>query len=126
VQAGKSRPSIFAARRGVCRRSSSLVANDSDAAVSVDCGDEPESLLFHAAGEGRILVADDNADMRDHVRRLLASRWQVETVASGRAALDAIQKSKPDLVLMDVMMPILDGFGPCARYARHPRPAICR
>jgi signal transduction histidine kinase/FixJ family two-component response regulator len=58
----------------------------------------------------RILVADDNADMRDYVRRLLDARWSVETVADGTAALDAIRARKPDLLLSDVMMPGLDGF----------------
>ncbi|MBV8455479.1 MAG: response regulator [Acetobacteraceae bacterium] len=49
--------------------------------------------------------------MRKYIRRLLAPRWVVETFANGRAALDAIRARKPDLVLADVMMPELDGFG---------------
>jgi PAS domain S-box-containing protein len=59
----------------------------------------------------RILVADDNADMRGYVSRLLAERWEVEGVSNGAAALDAIGQRRPDLVLTDVMMPELDGFG---------------
>lgn len=59
----------------------------------------------------RILVADDNADMRDYVKRLLSPRFEVETVANGAAALAAIQAHPPALVLTDVMMPELDGFG---------------
>jgi signal transduction histidine kinase len=58
----------------------------------------------------RVLVADDNADMRDYVGRLLASRYRVEAVADGRAALERITAEPPDLVLSDVMMPGLDGF----------------
>jgi PAS domain S-box-containing protein len=58
----------------------------------------------------RILVADDNADMRQYVVRLLAERYQVEAVADGEAALAAILRQCPDLVLTDVMMPRLDGF----------------
>jgi PAS domain S-box-containing protein len=54
---------------------------------------------------------DDNADMRNYIRRLLASRWQVETASDGQDALEAIRSRKPDLVLTDVMMPGLDGFG---------------
>ena len=61
--------------------------------------------------EGRVLVADDNADMRDYVRRLLASRFEVEVAPDGQAALDAVRARPPDLVLSDVMMPRLDGFG---------------
>ncbi len=59
----------------------------------------------------RILWADDNADMRDYVRRLLADRYDVEAVADGREALDAVRRRMPELVLSDVMMPRLDGFG---------------
>ena len=43
----------------------------------------------------RILLADDNADMRDYLRRLLEPRWQVETVADGRAALAAARRARP-------------------------------
>ncbi len=62
-------------------------------------------------GDELILLADDNADMRDYIRRLLAPRWRVEAVANGRQALAAIQLRRPDLVISDVMMPELDGFG---------------
>lgn len=57
-----------------------------------------------------ILVADDNADMRSYVGRLLAERYTVNTVADGEAALAAALAAPPDLVLADVMMPGLDGF----------------
>ncbi|MGA3186972.1 MAG: ATP-binding protein [Bryobacteraceae bacterium] len=59
-----------------------------------------------------ILLADDNADMRDYVRRLLMqSGYQVEAVSDGLAALSAARAQRPALVLTDVMMPGLDGFG---------------
>ena len=57
-----------------------------------------------------IVLADDNADMRDYVSRLLADRYEVVAVADGQAALDAVEKKLPDLVLSDVMMPVMDGF----------------
>jgi signal transduction histidine kinase/CheY-like chemotaxis protein len=64
-----------------------------------------------AVSRGRVLVADDNADMCDYVARLLANRYEVETVANGSDALASIFENPPDLVLTDVMMPGLDGFG---------------
>jgi PAS domain S-box-containing protein len=59
----------------------------------------------------RVLVADDNADLRDYVRRLLGQRYEVAAVADGEAALEAARARPFDLVLADVMMPGLDGFG---------------
>ena len=65
--------------------------------------------VLHAGA--RILVADDNPDMRTYVSRLLGRVAEVQAVADGQAALDAIRARRPDLVLTDVMMPRLDGFG---------------
>lgn len=62
------------------------------------------------AGGARILIADDNRDMRDYLTRLLAVRFDVEAVGDGQAALDAARRRPPDLVVSDVMMPGLDGF----------------
>ncbi|HZO11662.1 MAG TPA: ATP-binding protein, partial [Polyangiaceae bacterium] len=59
----------------------------------------------------RILVVDDNRDMREYLRRILSGQWHVITVSDGAAALEVIQRDPPDLVLADVMMPGLDGFG---------------
>jgi DNA-binding response OmpR family regulator/signal transduction histidine kinase len=60
----------------------------------------------------RVVLADDNTDMRDYVRRLLnAQGYEVDAVTDGAAALDAIRASVPDLLISDVMMPGLDGFG---------------
>ena len=59
----------------------------------------------------RILLADDNADMRDYVRRLLSGSYRIDVVADGMAALEAIRGHRPDLLLTDIMMPRLDGFG---------------
>ena len=59
----------------------------------------------------RILVVDDNADMRDYVADLLSPEYDVHTATDGRDALDRVAQVRPDLVLSDVMMPNLDGFG---------------
>jgi signal transduction histidine kinase/DNA-binding response OmpR family regulator len=74
--------------------------------------DTPPAATPSVDVPGRILLADDNADMREYASRLLRSRgWEVEAVPDGQAALDALQRVRPDLVLSDVMMPRLDGFG---------------
>ncbi|RPJ51003.1 MAG: hybrid sensor histidine kinase/response regulator, partial [Chloroflexi bacterium] len=87
-------------------------------AAGLDTLTSDEETRLSAAGRqlqnsttpAHILLADDNADMREYLRSLLSSRWSVETAGDGLAALQAIQSRKPDLVLADVMMPRLDGF----------------
>jgi PAS domain S-box-containing protein len=58
----------------------------------------------------RIVLADDNADMRAYVQRLLGDSYAIRAFASGADALDAVRRDPPDLVLTDVMMPGVDGF----------------
>ena len=73
------------------------------------------ALSAPSPGEGsraeRILLADDNADMWEYVTRLLGERYRVVAVANGEEALEAALSDPPDLILSDVMMPRLDGFG---------------
>jgi signal transduction histidine kinase len=61
--------------------------------------------------QGTIVLADDNADMREYVCGLLSRRFSVRTACDGEEALEMIRRNPPDLVLTDVMMPRLDGFG---------------
>ncbi|MBW4679948.1 MAG: PAS domain S-box protein [Microcoleus vaginatus WJT46-NPBG5] len=70
----------------------------------------PNPSPFPPSGE-RILLADDNSDMRDYVKGLLEPYYEVEAVADGAAALAAARQGSFDLILSDVMMPRLDGFG---------------
>ena len=66
---------------------------------------------FAATFGARIVLADDNLDMRSYVRELLSPLYDVEGVADGVEALDAVRRRRPDLVLCDIMMPRLDGLG---------------
>jgi signal transduction histidine kinase len=73
--------------------------------------DAPGEGATAPSGSARVLVADDNADMRDYLARLLRPHWRVETTADGAAALARARRARPDLILTDVMMARLDGFG---------------
>ncbi|NLU79997.1 SpoIIE family protein phosphatase [Micromonospora sp. HNM0581] len=64
-----------------------------------------------AVPAGRVLVVDDNPDLREHVTRLLVPTWEVSTATDGVEALRLATEQAFDLVLTDVMMPRLDGFG---------------
>jgi signal transduction histidine kinase len=85
--------------------------------------DAPAAELFEGAPaeRARILLVDDNADMRAYVRRLLGARYDVQVAVDGEAALAAIEQRLPDLVLSDIMMPRLDGLGLVKRLRSSPR-----
>jgi signal transduction histidine kinase/CheY-like chemotaxis protein len=72
----------------------------------------------------RVLLAEDNADMRDYVRRLLQARYEVTAVSNGEEAVQAALANPPDLVLTDVMMPVLDGFGLLQALRSHQRTKV--
>jgi signal transduction histidine kinase len=74
-----------------------------------------------AAPQGHLLLADDNADMRAYLRRLLEGAYTVEAVENGTRALEAARARPPDLILTDVMMPGLDGFGLLRELKADPR-----
>jgi PAS domain S-box-containing protein len=59
----------------------------------------------------RVLVVDDNSDMRSYVARLLAEEYEVRTAGDGVQALEVLRDWVPSLILSDIMMPNLDGFG---------------
>jgi len=69
----------------------------------------------------RVLVADDNADMRSYVRELLEPEYAVDVVPDGAAALAAALRSPPDLIVSDVMMPRVDGFELVRRLRAEPQ-----
>jgi signal transduction histidine kinase/FixJ family two-component response regulator len=64
------------------------------------------------APDGRelVLIADDNADMRAHLERVLSTRWRTVVANDGQEALESASKLRPAIVVTDVMMPRLNGF----------------
>ncbi len=71
---------------------------------------EVHDRRFTATFGARIVLADDNADMLGYVLGLLSPYYEVEAVGDGAAALMAIRRERPELVISDVMMPKVDGF----------------
>jgi two-component system, OmpR family, response regulator len=68
-------------------------------------------MMAKPAHQPKVLVVDDE----EHITELVAmglgyNGFDVERVSSGRAALDAVERNKPDLIVLDVMLPDLDGF----------------
>jgi len=83
-----------------------------EASTVVTTGDRP-----------RVLLVDDNADMRDYVAGVLSEHYDVTTAADGGTGLEAALADPPDLVVSDVMMPVLDGFQLLARLRADDRTA---
>jgi CheY-like chemotaxis protein len=74
-----------------------------------------------AESNATILVVDDNSDNVEILRAFLTSRgFSVEAAADGRSALARMEEIKPDLVLLDVMMPGMDGWEVCRVIKQHP------
>ncbi|HEU4416273.1 MAG TPA: PAS domain S-box protein [Candidatus Angelobacter sp.] len=96
------------ARRWLGTRTDSLVQQPS---LSRSAARNEESPVASEPRRDVIVVADDNADMRDYLAHLLRDQYAVHTVADGAQALKAAQELRPRLVLADIMMPVLDGFG---------------
>jgi len=68
-------------------------------------------LRRHAASPGSALVVDDDGDARELMRRLLErDGWEVVEAENGRAALARLGERRPELILLDLMMPEMDGF----------------
>ena len=70
----------------------------------------------------RILIAEDNAVNRELVREVLADRnYEIIEACDGQQALDRIAEVTPDLVLLDIQMPVLDGYAVVRRIRDNPQ-----
>ncbi len=76
---------------------------------------QPAPVDIAGQARARILIADDNNDMRAYLKALLEPHAEVRVCADGLAAFELALADPPDLLLSDVMMPKLDGFGLIAR-----------
>ena len=89
---------------------------------STSKGDNNKNIHAEQVGSTKckVLVVDDNADMRDYIERLMSSEFHVMTAADGEDAFQKVLTFKPDLLISDIMMPRLDGFGLLKKLQAHP------
>lgn len=93
-------------------------------APDVPSGGGSTSSPLVAGSTPRVLIADDNADMREYVARMLRNDgYLVDAVTDGQQALDAVRAELPDVVISDVMMPLLDGLQLVSALRSDPRTA---
>jgi CheY-like chemotaxis protein len=59
----------------------------------------------------RVLIVEDDADIRETLGELLEEAgYETDEAANGREALDAARRARPDLIVLDLMMPVMDGW----------------
>jgi CheY-like chemotaxis protein/anti-sigma regulatory factor (Ser/Thr protein kinase) len=68
------------------------------------------TLAEPAGGRLRVLIADDNADLRAYLATMLAGKYAVDTVSDGAALVAAARTQQPDVIVSDARMPFIDGF----------------
>jgi CheY-like chemotaxis protein len=87
----------------------------------IDRGRLASVLLRHrGAADNTALVVEDDADSREMLRRLLESNgWAVLVAENGRTALEKLEHGRPSVVLLDLMMPEMDGFEFLTEMHRH-------
>lgn len=81
----------------------------------------PRDISGHVDAAACILIVDDERRNRDLLEVILTSEgYRVSTAASGEDALASLSRARPDLVLLDLMMPGVDGYTVAARIKRDP------
>ena len=60
----------------------------------------------------KVLLIEDNVDVRENIAEILElAGYDVETAENGKVGVEIAQKLRPDLIICDIMMPVLDGYG---------------
>ncbi len=70
-----------------------------------------------------LIIGDDEPTIRLLVSSILGKSYNMLTAADGQEVLDIVRQNKPDLILMDIMMPTMDGYSACASLKKNPRTA---
>ena len=70
--------------------------------------------------ESRVLIVDDVKTNIDILVEALRDEYKLSVALDGAAALRSVEKNPPDLVLLDIVMPVMDGFAACERLKQDP------
>ncbi|MGN6572745.1 MAG: response regulator [Pseudolabrys sp.] len=123
IGAGRTQVSTNVRAQAYIDEAMTWLANEAAADVPApSAADDLTRVVPAVGGQECVLLADDNADMRHYVERLLkAAGYRVDAHPDGESALEAARREAPHLVLTDVMMPKLDGFGLLAAVRADPQ-----
>lgn len=68
------------------------------------------ATTIHSAGKAQLLLVEDNADLRQYLTQILSVDYQITALSNGREACEYLNSKTPDLIISDIMMPVMDGF----------------
>ena len=94
------------------------IAHDARPELAVLPMDEPDVLVesnYLPTHVGKLLIVDDEPDMRRYLAKSLSDEYTIFQAKGGRSALELARKQQPDLILLDLMLPELDGLEVCRR-----------
>lgn len=99
----------------------SVITNEQLSASLKSVQDSRHSIMINDNTDelATVLIVDDNADMRAYLHTLLLDRYYVIEAADGQSGLKLAVESVPDIVVSDVMMPVMDGLTFCTRLKQH-------
>lgn len=73
------------------------------------------SPIFETAGKPSLLIVEDNADVRAYIKEQFAGQYQIREAENGQIGLEIATDTTPDLIITDIMMPVMDGAELCRR-----------
>jgi signal transduction histidine kinase/FixJ family two-component response regulator len=87
------------------------IFHEADRAITVDVGDAP--LQRSISERGRILIIDDEPEVREYLVKILDNQYEIVTAADGEEGVSLARQVQPDIALVDLIMPGMDGYQVC-------------
>ena len=84
-------------------------------------GEKGKGVIFVEETKKKIVVADDEGDIVNAIRDTLSAGYSIFSAGNGREAVNLISRVHPDLVIMDVLMPVMDGIEACIHVKSDPK-----
>lgn len=114
IEDGDSEPMLEGDARAYVEEAMTWLSPDDSTGRDLSPGGVEAAVEAPAQAGGRsaarVLVIDDNSDMRSYIARGLGSVFNIQTANDGQAGLESALRSPPDIIITDVMMPHMDGF----------------